>query len=128
MSKEILSTSQAPKAIGPYSQGIKAQGLIFCSGQVGINPGTGKIEGVTAADQARQCLTNLEAVLEAGGAGLNDVVRTTIYLADMGDFASVNEVYASFFKAACPARATFAVKGLPLGAKVEIDCIALAPR
>ena len=126
MPVKILETSKAPKAIGPYSQAVEAGGFIFCSGQVALNPDTGKIEGESAADQAGRVIENLRAVLEAAGVGLDRVVRTTIFLTDMNDFSSVNQVYGSFFKDSPPARATVAVKTLPLDVRVEIDCIAYA--
>ncbi len=124
--KEIIATDQAPPAIGPYSQGIKitCSTLLFCSGQVAIDPLTKKIVGSTAAEQCRQVMKNLGEILKSGGAAYNNVVKTTIYLADMADFSSVNEVYAAFFDKQPPARATVQVSRLPLDAKIEIDAIA----
>ena len=124
--REIISTVKAPQAIGPYSQGIKVQcsNLLFCSGQVAIDPETKQVVGTTAAEQCRQVMKNLGEILKAGGAGYNNVVKTTIYLADMADFKAVNEVYAEFFDRQPPARATVQAARLPLDAKVEIDAIA----
>ena len=121
-----VETSGAPDAIGPYSQGIRAGELVFTAGQVGIDPTTGDlVEGVAA--QAERALRNLTAILDAAGVALDRVVKTTIFLADMGDFATVNEVYASHFSAPYPARSTVAVAGLPKGALVEIEAVAVAP-
>ncbi|MCP4684586.1 MAG: RidA family protein [bacterium] len=123
---ETVHTSKAPAAVGPYSQAVKVQcsSLVFCSGQVSIDPAKGELVGADAAEQCRQAMTNLGEVLIAAGADYSKVVKTTIFLTDMGDFAAVNEVYASFFESDPPARATFAVAGLPLGAKVEIEAVA----
>jgi len=121
---ELVHTDGAPRAIGPYSQAVAADSLLFCSGQIALDPATGEMEGASAAEQARRVLANLEAVLRAGGAGLADVLKTTIYLVDMADFAAVNEVYAAAFGAHRPARATVAVAALPKGARVEIDAVA----
>jgi 2-iminobutanoate/2-iminopropanoate deaminase len=125
--KEVISTLKAPPAIGPYSQGTKSAGgqLIFCSGQVAIDPSTKQLVGETAAEQCKQVMKNLGEVLKAAGAGYNNIVKTTIYLLDMSDFKSVNESYASFFEKDPPARATVQVARLPLDAKVEIDAIAV---
>jgi 2-iminobutanoate/2-iminopropanoate deaminase len=125
MKLEPLHTASAPAAIGPYSQAIRAGGTIYCSGQVALDPATGNLVGKTAAEQAVRVLDNLAAVLGAAGAGLERVVRTTVYLTSMADFTAVNEVYAQRFRAHKPARATVAVKELPKGALVEIDCIAV---
>jgi 2-iminobutanoate/2-iminopropanoate deaminase len=114
----------APAAIGPYSQAVRAGELLFCSGQIALDPATMQMVGRTAAEQAEQVLKNLAAVLAAGGGSLAHVVRTTIYLVSMDDFASVNEVYGRHFGTHKPARATVAVKELPKGGLVEIDCIA----
>jgi 2-iminobutanoate/2-iminopropanoate deaminase len=126
MKLDVISSPAAPAAIGPYSQAIRAGNLLFCSGQIPLDPKTMQMVGATAAEQADQVLTNLAAVLTAGGASMGHVVRTTIFLASMSDFAAVNEVYGKHFGAHKPARATVAVKELPKGALVEIDCIALA--
>jgi 2-iminobutanoate/2-iminopropanoate deaminase len=122
---EIISTDNAPGAIGPYSQAIKTGGMIFCSGQIPIDPATGNFVSHDVAEQTDQVLKNLEAVLNAGGAGLGDVVKTTVFLADMNDFAAMNEVYSKFFDENKPARATVQAARLPRDAKVEIDCIAV---
>jgi 2-iminobutanoate/2-iminopropanoate deaminase len=124
MKLDVISSPSAPAAIGPYSQAIRAGNLLFCSGQIPLDPKTMQMVGATAAEQADQVLKNLAAVLTAGGASMGHVVRTTIFLASMGDFAAVNEVYGKHFGAHKPARATVAVKELPKGALVEIDCIA----
>lgn len=124
MKLEPIQSSQAPAAIGPYSQAIKAGSLLFCSGQIALDPKTGQMVGNTAAEQAERVLQNLAAVLAAGGGSLAHVARTTIFLASMADFAAVNEVYGRHFGNHKPARATVAVKELPKGGLVEIDCIA----
>ena len=128
MQREAIATAEAPRAIGPYSQAIAARGgrTIFCSGQIPIDPRTGELVG--AGDiraETHRVMQNLAAVLGAAGASLDAVVKTTIYLTDLQSFAFVNEVYASYFKDAPPARATVEVAGLPKGAQVEIDAIAL---
>lgn len=124
MKSEPVQSAAAPAAIGPYSQAIKAGGLLFCSGQIALDPKSMQMVGDTAAAQAEQVLKNLAAVLAAGGASLQHVVRTTIYLVSMSDFAAVNEVYGRHFGGHKPARATVAVKELPKNGLVEIDCIA----
>ena len=124
MSREAVTTVHAPAAVGPYSQAIKANGIVFLSGQLGLLPETGKLpEGVEA--QAKQVMANLTAVLEASGSGLDRVVKTTIFLTDMSDFALVNAIYGEAFSGAPPARSTVAVAALPLGGLVEIEAIAL---
>ena len=121
-----IQTSAAPAAIGPYSQAISVDGWLYCSGQIPLDPATGKmVTGGTDA-QASQVLSNLSAVLQAAGLSMADVVRTTIYLVDLGEFAEVNALYAEAFGSHKPARATVEVSALPLGARVEIDCIARA--
>ena len=123
--KKIVSTEKAPKAIGPYSQAILTTNLIFTAGQVGLDPATMElVEGAVEA-QTRQVLTNLRHVLERADSGLNFVVKTTVFLQDMNDFARMNAVYAEFFPENPPARSTVQVAGLPKGALVEIECIAL---
>ena len=124
--KEVVSTDKAPGAIGPYSQAIKAGGMIFCSGQIPIDPATGEFVAGGVAEQTEQVFKNLIAVLEAGGSNLDGVVKTTVFLADMNDFAAMNEVYARYFDSNKPARATVQAGRLPRDAKVEIDCIAFA--
>ena len=122
---EVISTDRAPGAIGPYSQAIKANGMIFCSGQIPIDPATGNFVSEDIAEQTVQVFKNLTAVLEAAGSGLGKVVKTTVFLADMNDFASMNEVYGRYFAENKPARATVQAARLPRDAKVEIDCIAV---
>jgi 2-iminobutanoate/2-iminopropanoate deaminase len=126
MKPEIVATGSAPAAIGPYSQAVKAGGMLYCSGQIALDPATMQMVGATAAEQAERVLQNLEAVLKAGGSSFDMVVRTTIYLVSMADFAAVNEVYGKRFPNHKPARATVAVKELPKAGLVEIDCIAIA--
>ena len=126
--RQSVHSDDAPKAIGPYSQAIKAGNLLLCSGQIPLDPKT--MEMVGASDvkaQAKQVMHNLEAVLKAGGASFASVVKTTIYLKDLADFGAVNEIYGGFFKEAPPARATVQVAGLPRGALVEIEVVALVP-
>ena len=122
---EIISTEKAPGAIGPYSQAVKTENMVFCSGQIPIDVATGEFVSDDVAEQTRQVLKNLTAVLEAAGTSLNKVVKTTVFLADMNDFAAMNEIYAEFFNDNKPARATVQAAGLPKNARVEIDCIAL---
>jgi 2-iminobutanoate/2-iminopropanoate deaminase len=124
--KQTVSTENAPGAIGPYSQAIKANGMVFCSGQIPIDPATGEFVSDDVAEQTEQVLKNLGAVLEAAGSSFDQVVKTTVFLADMGDFAAMNEVYARYFSDNKPARATVQAGGLPKNARVEIECIALA--
>lgn len=125
--KRTVFTPNAPAPIGPYRQAIGCGNTVFCSGQIAIDPATGALAGEDVETQTRQVLENLGAVLRAAGLGLNDVVKTTIFLVDMGDFARVNAVYGSYFSQSPPARSTVAVAGLPLGAKVEIEAIAVLP-
>ena len=119
-----ISTDKAPAAIGPYSQAIAHNGLIFVSGQLPIDPSTGAFPEGGVEAQTRQSLTNIKSILEKAGSGMDKVVKTTVLLADMGDFAVMNGVYAEFFSEPYPARCAFAVKTLPKGALVEIECIA----
>ena len=121
-----VDSNEAPKAIGPYSQGIKAGGFVFVSGQVALDPATGALVGTDVAAQTERVLQNLQAVVEAAGSDLDRVVKTTVYLRSMADFAAMNEVYKRYFKNEPPARATVAVAGLPKDALVEIDVIAEA--
>lgn len=123
---EVISTDKAPGAIGPYSQAIKANGMIFCSGQIPIDPATGNFVSDDVAEQTAQVFKNLGAVLEAAGSGFGKVVKTTVFLADMNDFAAMNEVYGQYFTDNKPARATVQAARLPRDAKVEIECIAMA--
>ncbi len=121
---QTVSTLSAPAAIGPYSQAVVHGDLVFTSGSIAIPPNGSEIVGRTAAEQARLALANLKAVLEAAGSSMDRVLRCTVYLVDMGEFAEVNEVYAQAFGDSRPARSTVAVAALPKGARVEIDCIA----
>ena len=123
--RERVQTDKAPAAIGPYSQAIRAGGFVFASGQIPIDPATGEFVKGGVAEQTEQVLKNLSAVLEAAGSGLDKVVKTTVFLADMKEFAQMNEVYGKFFTAAPPARATVAAAGLPRDARVEIEAVAL---
>ena len=125
--KQAFSSEKAPNAIGPYSPAIRAGQLLFVSGQVPLDPATGQLVSGGIAEQTRRVLDNVGALLEAGDRSFADVVRTTIFLADMNDFGAVNEIYASYFGDAPPARVTVGVAGLPRGALVEIDALALAP-
>jgi 2-iminobutanoate/2-iminopropanoate deaminase len=122
--REAVSTALAPKAIGPYSQGIKAGSLLFVSGQVPLDPATGQIVAGDIAAQTHRVFQNIGEILKAGGASFDQVVRTTVFLADMDDFAAMNEVYATYFTSPAPARATVQVSRLPKDARVEIDVIA----
>ena len=124
MPREIIATDKAPGAVGPYSQAVRSGQLVFTAGQIGLDPVLGKLRTGIAA-QTRQVMANLRAVLEAAGSNLNQVVKTTIFLQDMADFATVNQIYGSAFTEAPPARSTVAVAALPLGALVEIEAIAL---
>jgi 2-iminobutanoate/2-iminopropanoate deaminase len=123
--KERILTDKAPAAIGPYSQAIRAGGFVFVSGQIPIDPATGEFVAGGIAEQTERVLKNLSAVLDAAGSGLDKVVKTTVFLADMKEFSQMNEVYATFFSDAPPARATVAAAGLPRDARVEIEAVAL---
>jgi 2-iminobutanoate/2-iminopropanoate deaminase len=122
--KEIISTDKAPGAIGPYSQAVKTGNMVFVSGQIPIDPATGQFVSEEVAEQTDQVFKNLQAVLEAAGSGLDKVIKTTVFLADMNDFAAMNEVYGKYFTSEPPARATVQAARLPRDARVEIDCIA----
>jgi len=124
MKKEI-KTDKAPQAIGPYSQGISANGFVFCSGQIPLVPETGALAAGAVEDQTRQVLKNLAAVLDAAGSSLDQVVKATVFLQDMNDFAAMNKVYAEFFKAPFPARAAVQVARLPRDVKIEIEAVAI---
>jgi 2-iminobutanoate/2-iminopropanoate deaminase len=125
--KNIVTTDKAPKALGPYSAGVTTGCMVYTAGQVGIDPATGKmVEGGIQA-QTKQVFKNLQAILEAAGSSLDQVVKTTVFMQDMGEFALMNEVYASFFSEKFPARSTFGVAALPAGAAVEIEAVALLP-
>jgi 2-iminobutanoate/2-iminopropanoate deaminase len=126
MTRQAIQTNGAPAALGPYSQAIRSGDFVFCSGQVGLDPATGElVDGVEA--QAERALRNLQAVLDAAGLGLDDVVKTTIFLADVNDFAAVNAVYATFMPEPPPARSTVGIGGLPKGALIEIEATAHRP-
>ena len=124
MMKKVISTDQAPKAIGPYSQAIESNGLLFVSGQIPIDPSTGAIVDGDIKMQTRRVLQNITAILEAAGYQLDDVIKCTVLMADMNDFAAMNEIHGEFFTNNKPARAAFGVVQLPMKAKVEIECIA----
>ena len=124
MSREIIHTDKAPAAVGPYSQAVKIDNLVYTAGQIGLDPATGELrEGLEA--QTRQVMANLQAVLEAAGASFGSVVKTTIFITDMANFGVINGIYGAFFVDAPPARSTVAVAQLPLGALVEIEAVAL---
>jgi 2-iminobutanoate/2-iminopropanoate deaminase len=126
MKKEIIATDKAPQAIGPYSQGVKGGGMVFFSGQIPLDPVTGEMVGKGIAAQTERVMENIAALLTAAGLGFGDVVKSTIYLTDLTNFSIVNDIYGRRFPAAPPARSTVEVKGLPRGAEVEIEVIALA--
>jgi 2-iminobutanoate/2-iminopropanoate deaminase len=123
--RQIVSTEDAPAAVGPYSQGIAIEGLVFTAGQIPINPATGKVEVESIEDQTRQVLHNVEAVLRAAGSGLDRAVKLTVFMTDLGQFQQMNGVYAEFFPENPPARSAFQVVALPLGVRIEIEAIAL---
>ena len=123
--REAIATGGAPKAIGPYSQAVRIGSLLFCSGQIPLDPATGELVTGDIAAETRQVFANLGAVLAEAGASFDHVARTTVYLADMNDFAAMNEVYATFFTSPAPARSTIQAAGLPKNARVEIDVIAV---
>ncbi len=123
MSKEIISTENAPQAIGPYSQAVKAGGLMFISGQIPLNPETGDLVSGSIEDEANQVLQNIKSICEAAGHGMEDIIKITIFLTDLGNFATVNEVMKKHFSEPYPARATVEISGLPLGVNVEIEAI-----
>jgi 2-iminobutanoate/2-iminopropanoate deaminase len=122
-SRETVSAAGAPPAIGPYSHAVRAGELLFCSGQIPLDPASGELVGASAPEQARRCLQNLQAVCDAAGTSLSRALRLTVYLTDLDEFAAVNEVYGSFFPAEAPARVAVEVSRLPRGAQVEIDAI-----
>lgn len=122
--KKIIHTSEAPEAIGPYSQAVVHNDLVYCSGQIGLDPASMEFVGDDVESQAKQVMQNIEAVLEEAGSGFEKVMKCSIFLADMGDFSTVNEIYGSYFSNNPPARETVAVKTLPKNCRVEISCIA----
>ena len=125
--REPVTALNAPAAVGPYSHAVRTGGLLFCSGQIPLDPDSGELVGATPAEQASQCLVNLQAVCAAAGATLADSVRLTVYMTDLGAFAEVNEAYAAFFENDPPARVAIGVAALPRGAQVEIDAVVAMP-
>jgi len=125
MTRRTIQTNSAPAAIGPYSQGVAASGLVFTSMQIGLDPATGNVVGATAPEQVRRCLQNVKAIVEAAGGSLADVVKVTVYMTDIQEFAAVNEVYAEFFADELPARAVVEVAALPKGALVAAEAVAI---
>jgi len=125
MQRSVIATQQAPAAVGPYSQGVRVGDLVFTAGQIALDPASGQLVDGGIEAQTRQVLTNLSAILEAAGTSLANVVKTTVFLTDMGEFKAMNGVYAEFFPAAPPARSTVQVGALPLGARVEIEAVAI---
>jgi 2-iminobutanoate/2-iminopropanoate deaminase len=125
LKREVISTDAAPAAVGPYSQAIRAGDFVFTAGQIGTDPTTGELAGDDVQDQAAQVLANLRAVLEAAGSGMDQLVKTTVYLADIADWPAVNEVYVREVPQPFPARSAFAVRDLPKGARVEIEAVAM---
>jgi len=123
--KRIINTQNAPAAIGPYSQAVEANGTLYISGQIPINPTVGKIEAVDITSQTEQVFANINAILTEAGYTFSDVVKSTVFLSDIANFAGMNEVYKKYYQSECPARSAFAVKALPLGALVEIETIAV---
>ena len=122
--KKIINTTNAPAAIGPYSQAVEANGTLYISGQLPINPSVGKIEAADITSQTEQVFANISAILKESGYSFNDVVKSTVFLSDIADFGGMNEVYKKYYQTECPARSAFAVKALPLGSLVEIETIA----
>lgn len=122
--KKIINTTNAPAAIGPYSQAVEANGTLYISGQLPINPSAGKIESADITSQTEQVFANISAILKKSGYSFNDVVKSTVFLSDIADFGGMNEVYKKYYQTECPARSAFAVKALPLGSLVEIETIA----
>jgi 2-iminobutanoate/2-iminopropanoate deaminase len=125
MTRTVVSTDKAPAAVGPYSQAIRIGDLIYTAGQVAINPATGQVEAETVQDQTRQVFRNLAAILEEAGSNLDKVVKMTVFMTDLGEFAAMNAVYAEHFEGDPPARSTVEVSALPLGVRVEIEAIAI---
>jgi 2-iminobutanoate/2-iminopropanoate deaminase len=124
--KEVIASSEAPAAVGPYSQAVKACGFLFCAGQIPLDPATGELVGADAREQAARVLANLDAVLRAAGLTRANVVKTTVFLIDLADFGAMNEAYSNYFQAPFPARSTIQVAALPKGARVEIEAVAMA--
>ena len=128
MELDIVATEKAPKAVGPYVQGVQARGFLFTAGQIGLDPATGKLVGGGIEAETRRVLENLRAVTEAAGSSFTQVVKTTVYLTDLGHFQAMNQIYATYFAEHSPARSTVGVAQLPLGALVEIELVALLER
>ena len=125
MFRDVIQTDKAPKAIGPYSQAVRSAGLIYLSGQLGMDPATGQLVQGGVGPQTRRAIANLKAVLEAAGSGLDRVVKTTVFLTNMGNFTEINAIYGEYFSSQAPARSAVQVSALPRGADIEIECIAL---
>lgn len=125
--RTVVQADDAPEAVGPYSQAVRAAGLLFCSGQIPLDPASGEISGTTAAEQTTRCLQNLAAVCAAAGSRLDRALRLTVYTTDLGEFGAINEAYGEFFDSQPPARAAVGVAALPKGAMVEVDAIVAAP-
>jgi 2-iminobutanoate/2-iminopropanoate deaminase len=125
MEKHVIQTSSAPAAVGPYSQAIASGGLVFTAGQIPLDPATGELTGTTVAEQTERVLANLRAVLEAAGSGMDQVVKTTVFLTDLATFQEMNAVYATYFPDRPPARSTIQISALPKGARVEIEAVAV---
>ena len=123
--KKVINTDQAPEAIGPYSQAIQAGNMIYTSGQIALDPATGEMVSPDIKAQTKQAMENLKSVIEAGGSDMNQVVKVTLYIKDMNDFGTINEIYCNYFKDACPARSCVEVSALPKGALIEIEAIAM---
>ncbi len=126
-SRSVIATKNAPGAVGPYSQAVKTDSLVFTAGQIPLDPATMQLVGSTVEEQTHQVLKNVKAVLEAAGTGLENAVKMTVFMIDLGEFQNMNGVYAEYFPEAPPARSAFQVSALPLGALVEIECIAVVP-
>jgi len=126
MTRGIITTTEAPGAVGPYSQAIATDGFVFTAGQIAINPASGKVEATSIEDQTRQVLSNIDAVLRAAGSGLHRVVKMTVFMTDLKDFQAMNAVYAEFFPSDPPARSAVQVVALPLGVQIEMEAVALA--
>ncbi|MCP4895828.1 MAG: RidA family protein [bacterium] len=125
--RTVIATETAPKAVGPYSQAIKTDNLVFTAGQIPLDPATMNLVGSTVAEQTHQALKNVKAVLEAAGTSMENAVKLTVFMVDLGEFQNMNAVYAEYFPEAPPARSAFQVTALPLGALVEIECVAVVP-
>jgi len=124
--RNVIATTEAPGAVGPYSQAIATDGFVFTAGQIPINPATGKVEAETIEDQTRRVLSNVDAVLRAAGSGLHRIVKMTVFMKDLGDFQAMNGIYAEFFPSSPPARSAVQVVALPLGVQIEMEAVALS--